>query len=166
MGTPNLQMKFQMDYIDCRLQAKIGTCIIVDLQIAIERSEGHHMLMSCTRSYGNFIVDSHNILQEDLEGRKIPKTTVKANSRFHMGAGSGGGGGGGGGGQGGAQGAPRNGTNTCRSLITLTMTICDIMNIESSKIMLSDLLHLIITLTIPVTSATAAQNEHFLPCVD
>ena len=41
----------------CRLQAKIGTCIIVDLQIAIERSEGHHRLMSCTRSYGKSIIE-------------------------------------------------------------------------------------------------------------
>ena len=155
-------MKFQMDYIDCRLQAKIGTCIIVDLQIAIERSEGHHMLMSCTRSYGNFITTS---FKKIWRAGKYPRPQLKLipDSTWVQEAG---GGGGGGGGARGAQGAPRNGTNTCRSLITLTMTICDIMNIESSKIMLSDLLHLIITLTIPVTSATAAQNEHFLPCVD
>ena len=62
---------------------------------------------------------------------------------------------------GGAQGAPRNGTGTCRSLITtLTMTIlCDMNSIESSKIMLSkvrQLLHIRLPL----------QNEHFLPCVD
>ena len=50
-------------------------------------------------------------------------------------------------------------TSTCRLLI-----ICDIMNIESSKIMLSEVRQLLhITLAIPVTSATAAQNEHFLP---
>ena len=54
----------------------------------------------------------------------------------------------GGKGGGGAQGAPRNGTSTCRSLIstTLTMTICDIMNLENSKIMLSELLHIATTL--------------------
>ena len=58
---------------------------------------------------------------------------------------------------GGAQGAPRNGTSTC---ILTTWTICDIMNsIESSKIMLSEVRQLLhITLTIPITSATAERT--------
>ena len=80
---------------------------------------------------------------------------LQGNVEF-MGAGRGGGGGGG---------APRNGTSTCRSLINIShtnhadlTTICDIMNtIESSKIIeVHQLLH--ITLTIPVTSATAEQR--------
>ena len=77
-----------------------------------------------------------------------------------MGAGSGGGGGGGGGG--GTGGTKKWYTSTCRSLI-----ICDTMNIESSKIMLSEVRQLLhITLAIPVTSATAAQNDHFLPLIE
>ena len=36
--------------------------------------------MSCTRSYGKSIADPQNILQEDLEGRKIHKTNKNRNS--------------------------------------------------------------------------------------
>ena len=72
-----------------------------------------------------------------------------------MGAGRGGGGGGGG--ARGAQGAPRNGTSTCRSLINIINHMVDYLcHYESSKIMLSEVRQLLhITLPIPATSATA-----------
>ena len=38
----------------CRLQAKIGTCIIVDLQLKGQRV---HWLMSCARSYRKSIIE-------------------------------------------------------------------------------------------------------------
>ena len=57
----------------------------VDWGMQASYCEGHHMLMSCTRSYGKSIIELLIHTTEDLEGRKIPKTTVKAISSiaFH-----------------------------------------------------------------------------------
>ena len=60
----------------CRLQAKIG--------LAIERSGGHHRLMSCTRSYGRSIIELLNHTTSFWRAGKYPRL-VKANSSipFH-----------------------------------------------------------------------------------
>ena len=65
----------------CRLQAKINIATCINYcGLAIESSEGHYRLMSCTKSYGKSNIE---LLIHIISFKKIRKIQLKLIPVFH-----------------------------------------------------------------------------------